>query len=158
MENATPGTSVSIESSQAPERESDGDDLLKTYDGDNLQSTIDPAATFAPVPEADEHAGDVAADSGDAPSIQALDEERTPPVVFTNEVTGDAGRLRRHRVREAAREAVEENLLPRVEKLRQASNVVLDEAAYDPSLRFVLIAVALFLVFLVILLASKVLG
>jgi hypothetical protein len=61
-------------------------------------------------------------------------------------------------MREAARGAVEESLLPRVEKLRQASNVVLDEASYDPSLRFVLIAIALFLVFLVLLLASKVLG
>ena len=76
----------------------------------------------------------------------------------TIQVAGESAPPKRHRMREAARGAVEESLLPRVEKLRQASNVVLDEASYDPSLRFVLIAIALFLVFLVLLLASKVLG
>ena len=35
------------------------------------------------------------------------------------------------------------------------SNIVLDEASYDPSLRFVLVAAALFGVFLLILLLSK---
>ena len=89
------------------------------------------------------------------------DKRRARVVTFVEQGAppGGAGaRRKRQRVRTAAREAVEENLLPRVEKLRQASNVVLDEAAYDPSLRFILIALALFVVFLLILFASKILG
>jgi len=46
----------------------------------------------------------------------------------------------------------------RVEKIRHVSSVVIDQAAYDPSLRFLLVAAALFLLFLVLLILSKVLG
>ena len=42
-----------------------------------------------------------------------------------------------------------------VEKLRQISTIVIDEAAYDPSLRFVLVAAVLFILFLVILIVSE---
>jgi hypothetical protein len=51
---------------------------------------------------------------------------------------------------------VEGNVAHRVQKLRDASSVVIDEASYDASLRFVLIAAALFILFLVMLLLSKV--
>jgi uncharacterized Zn finger protein (UPF0148 family) len=51
---------------------------------------------------------------------------------------------------------VEGNVAHRVQKLRDASSVVIDEASYDASLRFVLVAVALFILFLVMLLLSKV--
>jgi hypothetical protein len=51
---------------------------------------------------------------------------------------------------------VEDNVAHRVQKLRDASIVVIDEASYDASLRFVLVAVVLFILFLVILLLSKV--
>jgi hypothetical protein len=50
------------------------------------------------------------------------------------------------------------NLRPRVEKLREASTVVFDEASDDPGLRFVIIATLLFLLFLFILLFSYILG
>ncbi len=43
----------------------------------------------------------------------------------------------------------------RVEKFRQMSTAVIDEAAYDPSLRFVLVAVVLFVLFLLLLLLSE---
>jgi zinc ribbon protein len=46
----------------------------------------------------------------------------------------------------------------RVEKLRHVSSVVLDQAAYDPSLRFLLVAAAFFILFLVLLILSKVIG
>ena len=46
----------------------------------------------------------------------------------------------------------------RVEKFRKVSSVVIDQAAYDPSLRFLLVAAVLFLLFLVLLILSKVLG
>ena len=99
-----------------------------------------------------------AKDDIDSPAIKVTGKEGAPAVTFVKQGEGVGAPSKRHRVRTAAREAVEENLLPRVEKLRQASNVVLDEAAYDPSLRFILIALALFLIFLVILLASNILG
>lgn len=43
----------------------------------------------------------------------------------------------------------------RVKKVRQISSVVLDEAGYDPSLRFVLVAAILFILFLVIMLLNR---
>ena len=63
-----------------------------------------------------------------------------------------------HRATAAARDVFEANVLARVEKLRHVSSVVLDEAGYDPSLRFVLVAVVLFVLFLVLLFLSKWLG
>jgi hypothetical protein len=48
-----------------------------------------------------------------------------------------------------------ENLLPRVEKMREASIVVLEEASDDSGIRFVLIAVVLFLLFLLFLFISS---
>ena len=58
----------------------------------------------------------------------------------------------------AGREMLERRVKPRVDKLRHASSVVLDEAAYDPSVRFVLVVGVLFVLFLVLLLLSKWLG
>ena len=51
-----------------------------------------------------------------------------------------------------------EGVRARVEKLRKVSSVVIDQAAYDPSLRFLLVAAAFFLLFLILLILSKVLG
>jgi hypothetical protein len=71
---------------------------------------------------------------------------------------GDAlASSRRPRIK-AARDAAEGKFAPRVEKLRQASNVMLEEASYDPSLRFVLVAVAIFVLSLLILLLNHLLG
>ena len=46
----------------------------------------------------------------------------------------------------------------RVEHIRRVSSVVIDQAAYDPSLRFLLVAAAFFILFLVLLILSKVIG
>lgn len=46
----------------------------------------------------------------------------------------------------------------RVEQIRKVSSVLVDQAAYDPSLRFLLVAAAMFLLFIVLLILSKVLG
>jgi hypothetical protein len=67
----------------------------------------------------------------------------------------DASLSKRQRVKDKARGMVEDNVRPRVEKLRHASSVVIEEAsAIDPSLRFVLIAAFLFIVFVVLLVLS----
>ena len=52
----------------------------------------------------------------------------------------------------------EDGVLGRLEKIREVSSVVIDQAAYDPSLRFLLVAAGLFLVFLLLLILSKVIG
>src|SRR5262245_49416373 len=59
---------------------------------------------------------------------------------------------------QSARSGVAENVRERVEKIRHVSSVVIDQAAYDPSLRFLLVAAALFLLFLILLIMSKVIG
>ena len=45
-----------------------------------------------------------------------------------------------------------------LEKIKHVSSVMIDQAAYDPSLRFLLVAAVLFVVFLVVLILSKVIG
>ena len=46
----------------------------------------------------------------------------------------------------------------RVKHIREVSSVMIDQAAYDPSLRFLLVAAVLFILFLVLLILSKVIG
>jgi hypothetical protein len=53
---------------------------------------------------------------------------------------------------------VAENVRERVEKIRHVSSIMIDQAAYDPSLRFLLVAAGLFLVSLLLLILSKVIG
>lgn len=53
---------------------------------------------------------------------------------------------------------VAENVRDRVEKIRHVSSVVIDQAGYDPSLRFLLVAAVLFVLFLILLIISKVIG
>ena len=53
---------------------------------------------------------------------------------------------------------VEGDVKQRVQKFREISSVVIDEASYDPSLRFVLVAAALFVLFLVIVLLNRFIG
>jgi predicted nucleic acid-binding Zn-ribbon protein len=52
----------------------------------------------------------------------------------------------------------EDGVLGRLEKIREVSSVVIDQAAYDPSLRFLLVAAGLFLLFLLLVILSKVIG
>ena len=70
-----------------------------------------------------------------------------------------AGKTREtlHRASAAARGVIEEPVR-QVEKIRHASSHVIEEASYDPSLRFVLVALGLFVVFLILLVLSKVMG
>jgi hypothetical protein len=74
---------------------------------------------------------------------------------------GEKTRERLHRASDIARgvtRGVIEEPAKRVEKIRHASNVVIEEASYDPSLRFVLVALGLFVVFVILLVLSKVMG
>ena len=128
---------------------------------------------------------DSASEGPELPSRRKTDGEATPPLMATSSNAAEAeivaqetaapgekrvragahvssaaekeDRSRRPRI-VAAREAVEGKITPRVEKFRQASNVMLEEASYDPSLRFVLVAVAIFILSLLILLLNHLLG
>jgi hypothetical protein len=62
-----------------------------------------------------------------------------------------------HRASHAARGALEDNV-KRVEKIHHVSTAMFEEASYDPSLRFVLVALGLFVVFVILLVLSKVMG
>ena len=70
---------------------------------------------------------------------------------------GDKTRERLHRASEVARGVIEDEV-KRVEKIRHVSTTVFEEASYDPSLRFVLVALGLFVVFIILLVLSKVMG
>ena len=92
------------------------------------------------------------------PITETIEEKATsvaipPQKLPAGQVPGPAP-ARRPRATALARE-VESDVVHRVHKLRKMSTVVLDEAAYDPSLRFVLVAAALFLLFLIIVLLNK---
>lgn len=58
----------------------------------------------------------------------------------------------------SAKPGVAENVRERVEKIKHVSSVMIDQAAYDPSLRFLLVAAVLFVLFLILLILSKVIG
>jgi hypothetical protein len=62
---------------------------------------------------------------------------------------------KRGRLRDA-KGAMKENLLPRVEKIKSVSQDVLEEASVDPSIRFLLVAGVLFIIFIFLLILSHI--
>lgn len=97
-----------------------------------------PAETMASPPVA--QSGEVVERPMTAPdSFTPLDSSRQPSSPPSRRVVG----------------VVENKLRPRVEKMRDASVNMLDEASEDSGWRFILIAVAIFLLFLFFLLLSK---
>jgi hypothetical protein len=89
-----------------------------------------------------------------SPTGQAIEIESKPGA-------RERTRERLHRAGSAAssvaRGALEDNV-KRVEKIHHVSTAMFEEATYDPSLRFVLVALGLFLVFVILLILSKVMG
>jgi predicted RNA-binding Zn-ribbon protein involved in translation (DUF1610 family) len=89
------------------------------------------------------------------PKDPKLKELPTQPQKTTDGRAGaGAGRARIQRATTLAKD-VEGDVIHRVQKLREISTVVLDEAGYDPSLRFILVAAFLFILFLVIVFLNK---
>lgn len=82
-----------------------------------------------------------------------------PAKAATPERPGARERTREtlHRASTAARGAIERPV-KQVEKIHHVSTVMLEEAHYDPSLRFVLVALGLFILFVILLVLSKVMG
>ena len=88
-------------------------------------------------------------------------EDVAPPTIDPSKPTRHGARERTretlHRASTVARGAIEDNV-KRVEKIHHVSSVMFEEAHYDPSLRFVLVALGLFLVFVLLLVLSKVMS
>jgi hypothetical protein len=106
----------------------------ETHAGDGAQATASAANLNAPVSAPD---ADASLPSPPAPTANVAQSE---PLV-------------KQRRRSVA--IMEDNVRPRVEKLRDASMGVLEDASEDSGLRFVLVAIALFLVALLFLILMK---
>ena len=98
----------------------------------------------------------VAGQKADEPQRRKSDNPRNRDTSGSPAPATGKARQQIQRARTAARDALEDNVRPRVDKIRNASSFVLEEASDDPSLRFVLVAGALFLLFVVLLVISKV--
>ncbi len=89
-----------------------------------------------------------AAVTGEVPPVTSVEPEPEAPASVTQEVPQAKAVVV---VAPESRKRVGR----RVNKVRRASNVVLDEAKLDPSLRFILVVGVLFLLFIILLLLSK---
>jgi predicted nucleic acid-binding Zn-ribbon protein len=104
-----------------------------------------------------------AADHGaEAKQVVAVDSAKTdsePAKAAISERPGARERTREtlHRASTVARGAIERPV-KQVEKIHHVSTAMLEEAHYDPSLRFVLVALGLFILFVILLVLSKVMG
>jgi predicted RNA-binding Zn-ribbon protein involved in translation (DUF1610 family) len=138
----------------------------------NLEDTITETAQSVAVPEVEsrpepprEHTDDPPRESvgqPTAPLKQDTAKEVAMKVPAVEPAKASAGQTARgavgaklHRATTLARD-VEGDVIHRVQRVREMSSVVLDEAGYDPSLRFVLVAAVLFILFLVMVLLNKV--
>ena len=96
----------------------------------------------------------------DSPPAASTPTNSAAPAAVIGHVRHDSNdsRMRSQQPRSATRAAMEGRVKPGVDKLRRVSSVVLDEAAFDPGVRFILVVGVLFLLFLVLLLLSKWIG
>jgi uncharacterized Zn finger protein (UPF0148 family) len=111
------------------------------------ESDAGTSASSPPTPDRDQSATDASAKAGKVPGHAR--EERATARERTRETL--------QRASQKTRGAIEGNV-KRVEKIHHVSSVVLEEASYDPSLRFVLVALGLFALFVILLVLSKVMG
>jgi uncharacterized Zn finger protein (UPF0148 family) len=74
--------------------------------------------------------------------------EKPAPLISNKTVVADT----------SEKTGVAENVRERMEKIKHVSSVMIDQAAYDPSLRFLLVAAVLFVLFVILVILSKVIG
>ena len=118
----------------------------------NDASQVDEAQPCAPAP------------AQPAAQVETAGSDPKPETKTEGQTVSPANPTRVERTREklqhassVARGAIEQNV-KRADKIRHVSSAMLEEASYDPSLRFVLVALGVFIVFLLLLLLSKVMG
>ena len=119
---------------------------------DDAPSTAAPSMSSSVV-------ADRAADPDKTVAAGSAKADSEPAKVPTTPRHGARERTREtlHRASTAARGAIERPV-KQVEKIHHVSTVMLEEAHYDPSLRFVLVALGLFVLFVILLVLSKVMG
>lgn len=129
--------------------------------GDSHRAQEDPVDTqkHQQMPTTTEATDDEVADA------TGRDQAPAPEVAAHSSLAGNVAsqprresRARVQQAKTAAPGALEGRVWPRMDKVRRASSIMLEEAAYDPSIRFILVAAVLFVLFLVLLLLSKWLG
>ncbi len=134
-----PMTSNSAELSAAAEEPAKAVPNLHTEGGADREVQISSARAVAAEPAKAENTSDIPAESGSAHGAR------------------DRTRERLQRASSAARGAFEDNV-KRAGKIHHVSTAMIEEAHYDSSLRFVLVALGLFVVFIILLVLSKVMG
>jgi len=147
-----PLSEATSEQRRSDPTENRGEARLQDHPSDSWKSASSPQrASNIDAPALEDT---LAIDNSDAPMVAVKVPERRIPdsasMAGRPDSTNMAGR--------AASVPSDAGVRPRIEKLRQASSVVLEGATYDPSVRFVLVAAALFVLFLVLLILSKVMG
>ena len=131
----------------------------------NQSATTEPEPAISGAPESDKvkrlEPSDEAVDSAELDSSKPDGNKRRPRVIRPDDGLRHTAREKTretlHRASNVARGAIEDNV-KRVEKIHHVSTVMLEEATYDPSLRFVLVAAGLFVIFVILLVVSKVMG
>ena len=87
---------------------------------------------------------------------KAATSDAAQPIVYAG-AKHEKTRERLHRASSMARGVIEDEV-KRVERIRHVSSAMIEGATYDPSLRFVLVALGIFIVFVILLVLSKVMG
>jgi predicted nucleic acid-binding Zn-ribbon protein len=116
-----------------------------------------PATNSEPLADQEAPASPAETASGPADSESVANPTGKPDESGFAQGTRERARERLQRASTAARGALEDNV-KRVEKIHHVSTAMFEEAHYDPSLRFVLVALGLFVVFIILLVLSKVMG
>jgi zinc-ribbon domain len=144
-----------LQNTQSAELNTLGPEAANTsIEGNSFAAVIEPTAPSAPVKASATPTTKPRKDKDTRLAAKVI----TPALASPgHERAGRKAREKLHRASTAARGAIEGNV-KRVERIRQVSSVVLEEAHYDSSLRFVLVAVALFVIVAVLLVLSKVMG
>lgn len=145
----------------AAETVSEDQSLVATIELVNPQAATGQAATGqSPTAQAETVPLQSLATQGEMPVVEPARERAMAAVPAQSPLAPKSGSGVRAAVgrARAARDLIEGDVLQGVGKLREISTVVLDEASYDPSLRFVLVAAGLFILFLIILFLSEVMN
>ncbi len=121
---------------------------------ENLSGNLQSSGEASAERETPSSAVNVEQRSEQAASTVALKTTRENTTPNVNETGADSNEPETGARRRPATR-VQENLRPRVEKMREASIVVMEDAPEDSGLRFLLIAVALFLLFILFLFISS---
>ena len=121
----------------------------------STDAATSPSAQSMPTSGVENHG----ADADQTVAVDSAKADKEPAKATAPERHGARERTREtlHRASTAARGAIERPV-KQVEKIHHVSSVMLEEAHYDPSMRFVLVAVGLFILFVILLVLSKVMG